>query len=438
MERRRAPPSAAGASGGGVILGKYQLGRLLGRGSFAKVYYARSLNDTTAVAIKVIDKAKTVDAAMEPRIVREIAAMRRLNNHPNILKIHEVMATKTKIYLVMELAKGGDLSSTLLRRPGGSPLPETTARRYFQQLISALHFCHHHGVTHRDIKPQNLLLDEAGVLKISDFGLSAVPEEHRRHGLLLHTACGTPAFTAPEVFCRGGGYDGAKADAWSCGVILFLFLAGNLPFDDSNLAAMYQKIRRRKFQFPNWVSKPAKYIIRQLLDPNPNSRMSIEALMGQSWFKKSLQLDSSAQNSTHLITVPIKERKSRTTMNAFDIISISSGLDLSGLFEPASNGKRERKFTSTAAVEEVEERVVEVGGRLGYRVEREKGGAIGLVKGRTVLLAEILEVAPELVMVVVKVVDCGGGVVEFEEVYWGDLRVGFEGIGLSWHNDDVS
>ncbi|KAI8003071.1 CBL-interacting serine/threonine-protein kinase 15 [Camellia lanceoleosa] len=125
-------------------------------------------------------------------------------------------------------------------------------------------------------------------------------------------------------------------------------------------------------------------------------------------------------------------------MNAFDIISISSGLDLSGLFEPASHGKRERKFTSTAAVEEVEERVVEVGGRLGYRVEREKGGAIGLVKGRTVLLAEILEVAPEFVMVVVKVVDCGGGVVEFEEVYWDDLRVGFEGIGLSWHNDDVS
>uniref|UniRef100_A0A6M2EGV1 Protein kinase domain-containing protein n=1 Tax=Populus davidiana TaxID=266767 RepID=A0A6M2EGV1_9ROSI len=139
-----------------TLLNKYELGRLLGRGSFAKVYAARSLSDKTQLAaIKIIDKTKT-DAAMEPRIISEISAMQRLQDHPTILKIHEVMATKTKIYLVMELASGGDLYSKI-RKMG--KLKESAARRYFQQLVSALHFCHQNGVSHRDIKPHNLLLD---------------------------------------------------------------------------------------------------------------------------------------------------------------------------------------------------------------------------------------------------------------------------------------
>ncbi|PSS33826.1 CBL-interacting serine/threonine-protein kinase [Actinidia chinensis var. chinensis] len=427
MERPAPPRSSAATTTttttNGIILGKYRLGRLLGRGSFAKVYQAQSLSNNTTVAIKVIDKAKTVDASMEPRIVREIAAMRRLSHHSNILQIHEVMATKTKIYLVMDLAAGGDLSTALSRRRRRH-LPESAARRYFQQLVSALHFCHRQGVTHRDIKPQNLLLDSSGTLKISDFGLAALPENREN---LLHTACGTPAFAAPEVVRRGGGYDGAKADAWSCGVILFLFLAGNLPFDDSNLAAMFQKICRREFQFPDWISKQSKFIIYRLLDPNPNSRMTLETLIDHSWFKKSLQLDPSAQNPPPQFT---KFKVKGETMNAFDIISMSSGLDLSGLFEPSSSSERERRFTAKATEAAVEERVGEVGERLGYRVDREKDRSVGLLKGSVVLEFEIMVVAEGLVMVVVMVV--GGG---FEEVNWEDLRVGFGDIALDWHNE---
>uniref|UniRef100_A0A5B6Z4C5 non-specific serine/threonine protein kinase n=1 Tax=Davidia involucrata TaxID=16924 RepID=A0A5B6Z4C5_DAVIN len=423
MEPRRTPPPPPTTTNGGVILGKYQLSRLLGRGSFAKVYHGRSLSDNTAVAVKVIDKAKTVDAnaTMEPRIVREVAAMRRLNNHPNILKIHEVMATKTKIYLVMELAQGGDLFAKLARR---GRFTEKATRLYFQQLVSALHFCHQNGVTHRDIKPQNLLLDQAGNLKVSDFGLSALPEQLKNG--LLHTACGTPAYTAPEVF-RRQGYDGAKADAWSCGVILFVFLAGFLPFDDSNIPNMYQKIRRREFQFPSWISKPAKYIISQLLDPNPNTRMSIETLMGRPWFKKSLDIESDQCNSLDL------DCKYTPIMNAFDIISMSSGLDLSGLFE-ASINKREKRFTSKASVEVIEERLVQVGAKLGFIAERGKGGSVGLVNGNLILSVKILEVVAEVMLVEVKVVDDGG--VEFEELYWNDLKGELEDIVVSWHNDN--
>ncbi|XP_016729098.2 LOW QUALITY PROTEIN: CBL-interacting serine/threonine-protein kinase 7 [Gossypium hirsutum] len=415
----------------GILLGKYQLGRLLGRGSFAKVHEATSLDDdNTVVAVKIIDKTKTVDAAMEPRIIREVSAMRRLQHHPNILKIHEVMATKTKIYLVMELASGGELFTKVLRR---GRLDEPVARRYFSQLVSALHFCHQNGVAHRDVKPQNLLLDRNGSLKVSDFGLSALPEQ--LNDGLLHTACGTPAYTAPEVV-RRKGYDGSKADAWSCGVILFVLLAGYLPFDDSNLAAMYKKIHRREFQFPAWVSKQAKGIIWQLLDPNPKTRMSMVKLMETSWFKRTVTTLRPSLSDNHLESLmqdkKLKHDMSCNGVNAFDIISMSSGLDLSGYLKEVNKRKEKRYTTTSMELDGVMERVREVGERLGYRVEKGKRGVVGLGKGMVVVVVEVMEVAELFVLVDVKVVESGG--VEFEEGQWLDLEAGLGKIFISWDN----
>ncbi|KAM7515663.1 hypothetical protein LguiA_005246 [Lonicera macranthoides] len=137
------------------------------------------------------------------------------------------------------------------------------------------HLLHAH-IVHRDLKPQNLLLDESNNLKVSDFGLSALPEQLNNG--LLHTACGTPAYTAPEVV-RRKGYDGTRADAWSCGVILFIFLAGSLPFNDSNLPNMYRKIYHLEFNMPDWISKLTQNLVYRLLNPNPVTRMSIEKMM---------------------------------------------------------------------------------------------------------------------------------------------------------------
>ncbi|KAJ7979954.1 Non-specific serine/threonine protein kinase [Quillaja saponaria] len=408
-----------------TLLGKYKLGGLLGRGSFAKVYHAKSLIDNTTVAVKIIDKPKTVDATMEPRIIREIDAMRRLHHHPNILKIHEVMATKSKIYLIVELATGGELFSKIARK---GRLTEQVARRYFQQLVSALEFCHRNDVAHRDVKPQNLLLDKDGNLKVSDFGLSALPEQLKNG--LLHTACGTPAYTAPEVLCRRG-YNGSKADAWSCGVILFVLLAGYLPFDGSNLMAMYKKVNRREYMFPEWISKSARHVIYQLLDPNPDTRMSMESLVKTSWFKKSLK--SKPQESfIELYTKDsyCKSEAISSGLNAFDIISMSSGLDLTGLFETTTNNNRkEKRFTSNASMEVMVEKVRKIGGDLGFRFEKGKNGAIGLGKEKVVLIVEVLEIVPALLMVTVKVVHGG---LEFEEYYWGDWKAGLQDIVLSW------
>ncbi|TKY53793.1 CBL-interacting serine/threonine-protein kinase 7 [Spatholobus suberectus] len=413
-----------------TILGKYQLTRFLGRGNFAKVYQARSLVDGGTVAVKAIDKSKTVDAAMEPRIVREIDAMRRLHHHPNILKIHEVLATRTKIYLIVDFAGGGELFSKLSRR---GRLPEPLARRYFAQLVSALRFCHRHGVAHRDLKPQNLLLDAAGDLKVSDFGLSALPE-HRHNGL-LHTACGTPAYAAPEIL-RRVGYDGSTADAWSCGVILYVLLAGQLPFDDSNIPAMCKRISRRDYLFPPWISKSAKNLIYRLLDPNPKTRIKLDSVFDNAWFKNKKSVRVSAEESVFESDLYNKCCDGyKLGMNAFDIISMSSGLDLRGLFETTSEKgrRREKRFTSDKKVEAVEAKVKEVGLRLGFRVEVGKNGAIGLGKEKVALVVEVFEIATHLLLVAVKVVDGG---VEFEELHWDDWRIGLQDVVLSWHNNN--
>ncbi|XP_054820382.1 CBL-interacting serine/threonine-protein kinase 4-like [Prosopis cineraria] len=425
------PPASPLPSSAVTILGKYQLIRLLGRGSFAKVYQARSLIDGSIVAVKIIDKSKT-DASMEPRIVREVDAMRRLHDHPHILKIHEVLATKTKIYLIVEFAAGGELFSKISRK---GRMTEPVARRYFQQLVSALCFCHKNGVAHRDVKPQNLLLDHEGNLKVSDFGLSALPEQLKNG--LLQTACGTPAYTAPEILFRRG-YDGSKADAWSCGLILYVLLAGYLPFSDANIPEMCKKISRRDYQFPEWISKPARFVINRLLDPNPKNRMSLESLYQNSWFKKSLkpQPDESLFESGPTAKSYQKLERMGSGVNAFDIISMSSGLDLTGLFETASgtNYRREKRFTSNASLQVVEEKVKELGGILGFKVEIGKNGAIGLGKGKVILVVEVFEIVTELLMVTVKVINGG---FEFDELHWGNWKSGLQDLVLSWHNESL-
>jgi len=426
MERRQqSPPSPPPSPPSRIILGKYQLTKFLGRGNFAKVYQARSLIDGSTVAVKVIDKSKTVDASMEPRIVREIDAMRRLQNHPNILKIHEVLATKTKIYLIVDFAGGGELFLKLSRR---GRFPEALARRYFQQLVSALCFCHRNGIAHRDLKPQNLLLDAEGNLKVSDFGLSALPEQLKNG--LLHTACGTPAYTAPEILGRIG-YDGSKADAWSCGVILYVLLAGHLPFDDSNIPAMCKRITRRDYQFPEWISKPARYLIYQLLDPNPKTRIRLENVFGNNWFKKSLREEPEEKLFDDKYSFD-GYKKLELGMNAFDIISMSSGLDLSGLFETTTL-KSEKRFTSSEEIGVVEEKVKEIGVRLGFRVEIGKNGAIGLGKGKVTMVVEVFKIVDDLLLVALKLENGG---LEFEDVHWNDWKIGLQDVVLSWHNHE--
>ncbi|MCL7047044.1 hypothetical protein MKW94_022388, partial [Papaver nudicaule] len=253
------------SSRGRTRVGKYELGRTVGEGTFAKVKFAKNVETGENVAIKILDKEKVHKHKMIGQIKREISTM-KLVRHPNVVRLFEVMASKSKVYIVLEFVTGGELFDKIAKR---GRLKEDEARKYFQQMVNAVDYCHSRGVFHRDLKPENLLLDANGDLKVSDFGLSALPQQLREDGL-LHTACGTPNYVAPEVI-NNKGYDGAKADFWSCGVILFVLMAGYFPFEEANLMELYKKINKAEFSIPSWFSSGAKKLIKRILDPNPST-----------------------------------------------------------------------------------------------------------------------------------------------------------------------
>ncbi|CAI7929770.1 unnamed protein product [Closterium sp. NIES-54] len=163
-------------------IGEYEVGGTLGEGTFAKVKYAVHATTGEPVAMKVLDKEKIIRHKMVDQIKREISVM-KLVRHPNVVRLYEVLASRTKIYIILEFVTGGELFDKIVNK---GRLEEEEARRYFQQLIDAMEYCHSKGVAHRDLKPENLLLDSKDNIKISDFGLSALPQQvrapHRKFG----------------------------------------------------------------------------------------------------------------------------------------------------------------------------------------------------------------------------------------------------------------
>ncbi|CAJ2649568.1 unnamed protein product [Trifolium pratense] len=417
-----------------LLHGKYELGRVLGHGTFAKVYHAKNLNDGKNVAMKVVGKEKVIKVGMMEQIKREISVMKMVK-HPNIVQIHEVMASKSKIYIAMELVRGGELFNKIVK----GRLKEDVARVYFQQLISAVDFCHSRGVYHRDLKPENLLLDEDGNLKVSDFGLSTFGEHMRQDGL-LHTTCGTPAYVSPEVIAKKG-YDGAKADIWSCGVILYVLLAGFLPFQDDNVVNMYKKIYRGDFKCPPWFSSEAKRLITKLLDPNPNTRITISKIMDSSWFKKPVQKsvarrkkekEEEEEEKGFGFLENEKSSTTPTTMNAFHIIGLSEGFDLSPLFEEKKREEREEvRFATAGTPSRVISKLEQVAKAVKFDVKssdtkvRLQGQERGR-KGKLGIAADIYAVTPSFMVVEVK--KDRGDTLEYNEFWSKELRPALKDI----------
>ena len=197
---------------------------------------------------------------------REIVVM-KLIEHPHIIQLYDVWETSTELYLVLEYVQGGELFDYLCKK---GRLSTTEALGYFQQIITAISYCHRFNIAHRDLKPENLLLDEHMNIKVADFGMAAWQVD----SLLLQTACGSPHYAAPEVI-RGQAYKGSSADIWSCGVILYALLAGRLPFDDEDVTALLNKVKVGEFEIPDLIDPHAKDLIRKMLEKDVAKRITI-------------------------------------------------------------------------------------------------------------------------------------------------------------------
>jgi 5'-AMP-activated protein kinase catalytic alpha subunit len=438
-----------------ILFNKYEIGKILGQGNFAKVYHGRNIATNENVAIKVIKKEKLKKERLMKQIKREVSVM-RLVRHPHIVELKEVMANKAKVFMVVEYVKGGELFAKVAK----GKMEEHVARKYFQQLISAVDFCHSRGVTHRDLKPENLLLDENEDLKVSDFGLSALPDQRRSDGMLL-TPCGTPAYVAPEVL-KKIGYDGSKADIWSCGVILFALLCGYLPFQGENVMRIYSKSFKADYALPEWISPGAKKLISNLLCVDPEKRFSIPDIMKDPWFQIGFMRpiafsmkesavddnidfsgDDEGHNDGHNVelvdgirTKPNHSR--RPSYNAFEIISsLSHGFDLRNLFE--TRKRSPSMFISKNSASAVVGKLENVAKDLNLRVTGKKDfmvkmqGATEGRKGKLGMTVEVFEVAPEVA--VVEFSKSAGDTLEYVKFCEEQVRPSLKDIVWSWQGD---
>ncbi|KAK7827708.1 cbl-interacting serine/threonine-protein kinase 23 [Quercus suber] len=319
--------SATGSNHGRTRVGKYELGRTLGEGNFAKVKFARNVDTGENVAIKILDKEKILKHKMIAQIKREISTM-KLIRHPNVIRMYEVMASRTKIYIVMEFVTGGELFD-----------------------------------------------------KIEDG--------------LLHTTCGTPNYVAPEVI-NNKGYDGAKADLWSCGVILFVLMAGYLPFEDSNLMSLYKKV-------------------------NCSLSLSINSFLECT---RNIFMYPGIYRSEQNFSVKIISLLMQLNYIARIFFQLGISFNSTGLV------KRETRFASKCSANEIISKIEQAATPLGFDVKKNnyklklQGEKTGR-KGHLSVATEIFEVAPSLYMVEVR--KSGGDTLEFHKFYK-NLTVGLKDI----------
>ncbi|XP_039761682.1 serine/threonine-protein kinase MARK2-like isoform X7 [Pararge aegeria] len=293
-----ASENSAGAGGGGSSggsarvssrsraseephIGKYKLLKTIGKGNFAKVKLAKHVPTGKEVAIKIIDKTQLNPSSLQ-KLFREVRIMKMLD-HPNIVKLFQVIETEKTLYLVMEYASGGEVFDYLVLH---GRMKEKEARAKFRQIVSAVQYCHQKRIIHRDLKAENLLLDGEMNIKIADFGFS----NEFTPGAKLDTFCGSPPYAAPELF-QGKKYDGPEVDVWSLGVILYTLVSGSLPFDGSTLRELRERVLRGKYRIPFYMSTDCENLLKKFLVLNPAKRASLESIMRDKWMNTGYEDD---------------------------------------------------------------------------------------------------------------------------------------------------
>lgn len=284
------------------IVGTYLVGPTIGKGYFARV---KRVEDPyrQVFAMKCFDKERiSRNSHTLKQVEKEINAL-RLCSHPSIAKFHEVLEVENSVYLIMEFVPHGELFEYIKAK---GRLSEPEAVYMGKQIISALDYCHRAGIAHRDVKPENVLIDERHNIKLVDFGLCSFYREsnpidpaqtlnspdmastdgsNQPQNAILNTQCGSPHYAAPEVLL-GLGYDGPAADIWSFGVLLYAMVTGSLPFTARLIPQLVQKIVAGVYRMPSFLSPLCKHLLSGILRVNPRDRMTIEEIINHPWWTK--------------------------------------------------------------------------------------------------------------------------------------------------------
>lgn len=275
--------SSAFEPAGSEMEERYEPLKELGAGNFGVTRLVKDKKTMELVAVKYIARGKKIDENVQREIINHMCL-----RHPNIIRFKEVLLTPTHLAIVMEYAAGGELFARIC---SAGRFSEDEARYFFQQLISAVSYCHSMEICHRDLKLENTLLDGSPTprLKICDFGYSK--------SALLHSqpksTVGTPAYIAPEVLSQKE-YDGKTADIWSCGVTLYVMLVGSYPFEDPddprNFRKTISRILSAQYSIPDYVrvSQQCRQLLSQIFVANPSKRITIPDIKKHPWFLKNL------------------------------------------------------------------------------------------------------------------------------------------------------
>ncbi|XP_061459025.1 calcium/calmodulin-dependent protein kinase kinase 2 isoform X2 [Rhineura floridana] len=352
-----------------VQLNQYTLKDEIGKGSYGVVKLAYNENDNTYYAMKVLSKKKLMRQAGFPRrppprgaksrlegfcqpkgpieqVYQEIAILKKLD-HPNVVKLVEVLddPSEDHLYMVFELVKKGPVMEV----PNLKPLTEDQARFYFQDLIKGIEYLHYQKIIHRDIKPSNLLVGEDGHIKIADFGVS---NEFKGTDALLTNTVGTPAFMAPETLSETRKiFSGKALDVWAMGITLYCFVFGQCPFMDERILSLHSKIKSQMLEFPDQpdISDELKDLITQMLDKNPESRITVPEIKVYPWVTKNgVELLPTEDENCTLIEVTEEEVENsvKHIPSLATVILVKSMIRKRSFGNPFEGSRREERSQS--------------------------------------------------------------------------------------------
>eukprot|EP00210_Caulerpa_lentillifera_P003142 g3002.t1 len=282
---------------------KYQRVSNLNSGTFGFVLKAIDCTTKQPVAIKLLPRGSRIHNAVE----REILNHKSLT-HPHVIQFKEVFLNDKYLAIVMEYANQGDLFRFIQTQ---GRMREDLARWIFQQLIFGLDYCHRRGIANRDIKLENILLQSGArrpLVKLCDFGYS----KHEEWDSAPKSRVGTPDYMSPEILHSRGGYDAKKADLWSCGVVLYVIVTGQYPFsrkEDERLTVdaqhhlVLQRVLEARYHLPPFLTNDCKNLMQRLLDPNPDTRISIPEIIKHPWHKIGLPPEAENMNDVYLTVV---------------------------------------------------------------------------------------------------------------------------------------